>query len=279
MPDLEQHALGMLRASSFFVGIGKAHAQHGHDRARVAYRIVSGSQEAATRRESISPGGWTSASVVHDLRNPLATIFAGLEMLMSLDSAPPRVERVVANMSRAARRMNQLLTDLQEVALGNTSPVEACEIGDMIAAAWDAASTVAASATVRFELDSPETIHLPVARSRIERVFFNLFANACEAMPRGGEILIRVRKTRDCAVVSVEDTGPGIPESIRHCLFEPYVTAGKEGGLGLGLALARHAVRDHGGDLWIEPAAGARFVIQLPLAAGSITTTMGGSRL
>jgi signal transduction histidine kinase len=250
------------------MGIGQACARYGHDRARTAHRTISAFRETANRPEAIPPDGWTSASVLHDLRNPLATISAGLELLMSLDAAPPWVKRVVANTSRAAGRMRQLLADFEDAGRGSASPMEWCEIGEIIAAAWDAASTTPESAAVRFELDSPEAVSLPLVRSRMERVFFNLIANACEAMmPRGGKILIGVRSTAKCVLVSVEDTGPGIPEAIRRRLFEPYATAGKEGGLGLGLALARHAVRGHGGDLWVDPAAKARFLIQLPLAA------------
>src|SRR5580700_10276010 len=68
-------------------------------------------------------------------------------------------------------------------------------------------------------------------------------------------------------LIAVEDTGPGIPAGIRDRLFEPFVTAGKSHGLGLGLALSRETVLDQGGDMWTEPAAGARFVVRLPLPA------------
>jgi signal transduction histidine kinase len=106
---------------------------------------------------------------------------------------------------------------------------------------------------------------LPLVRSHIERVFFNLIANAFEAMPGGGTVRIGARKTGTSVLVELEDTGPGIPACIYDRLFEPFVTSGKEDGLGLGLALARQTVRNYGGDMWIEPAAGARFVIRLPL--------------
>jgi signal transduction histidine kinase len=96
-------------------------------------------------------------------------------------------------------------------------------------------------------------------------MFLNLITNALEAMPGGGEVRIAATRNRDCVLVAIEDTGPGIPHEIRDRLFEPFVTAGKPGGLGLGLALSRQSVLDHGGDMWIEPAAGARLVIQLPL--------------
>ena len=67
-------------------------------------------------------------------------------------------------------------------------------------------------------------------------------------------------------LIEVKDTGPGIPRAIRNRLFEPFVTAGKDHGLGLGLALSRQTLLDHGGDLRIEPARGARFVMSLPLS-------------
>ena len=67
-------------------------------------------------------------------------------------------------------------------------------------------------------------------------------------------------------IITVEDTGPGIDKSISARLFEPFVTAGKKNGIGLGLALSRKTVVDHGGDMWAESTtrAGARFVVRLP---------------
>jgi signal transduction histidine kinase len=64
---------------------------------------------------------------------------------------------------------------------------------------------------------------------------------------------------------STKGTGPGIPRAIRDRLFEPFITTGKQDGLGLGLALSGQTLLHHGGDIWTEPAIGARFVIRLPL--------------
>jgi K+-sensing histidine kinase KdpD len=86
-----------------------------------------------------------------------------------------------------------------------------------------------------------------------------------EARPSGGQIHIRAKTAGDYVLVEIEDTGPGIPPGIRDRLFEPFVTVGKRDGLGLGLTLARQTVLDHGGDMWAESAAGARFVTRLPL--------------
>ena len=103
-------------------------------------------------------------------------------------------------------------------------------------------------------------------RARMERVFANLFENAIDAMHSGGQISIRLLPDGDKnIVVCVEDTGPGINPALRSRLFQPFVTAGKKNGLGLGLALSRQTLLDHGGDMWAEAnGPGARFCLRLP---------------
>jgi signal transduction histidine kinase len=89
--------------------------------------------------------------------------------------------------------------------------------------------------------------------------------NAIEAMSGGGAIAVSAAAGPDSVVVTVRDTGPGIAPEIRSRLFQPFVTARKKSGLGLGLALARQAVVDHGGDMWADsPESGASFLFRLP---------------
>jgi signal transduction histidine kinase len=218
-------------------------------------------RRATTMPENICSLGWLPTSIVHDLRNPLGTIYAGATMLLDENSTPAQVKRLAGNIYRAAHRMRDLLADLTSVATGNGSTAEICDIREVIGMALEAMG----NQNVQILLDAPEVVEIRLVRSRIERVFVNLIANSVEAMPDGGEVRIGVRKAIGCALVAVEDTGPGIPCRIRDRLFAPFVTEGKENGLGLGLALSRHTILDHGGDMWIEPAAGARFVIRLPL--------------
>jgi nitrogen-specific signal transduction histidine kinase len=208
---------------------------------------------------------WISASIVHDLRNPLATVVAASEMLMELDSSSAQATRLAANIFRAAGRMRGLLADLAGASHGRGSTSEICKIRDIIAAACDAVLPVAEKHSVHILNHISGDTEVRLERSRIERVFFNLITNALEAMPHGGNISIDARKADQHVLIEVEDTGPGIPAGIRDRLFQPFVTLGKNHGLGLGLALSRQTVLDHGGDMWIEPAAGARFVIRLPL--------------
>jgi signal transduction histidine kinase len=216
-------------------------------------------------REAVSTIGWSSASILHDLRNPLATICAGAELLMDVDYTSIQMNRLAANMCRAAGRMRQLLADLPSVAWDNASTAEVCDIREVIAAASEAALAAMEQQSVEILLEVPDGIDLPLLRSHIERVLFNLIVNAFEAMPGGGTVRIAARKAATSVLIELEDTGPGIPACISDRLFEPLVTSGKQDGLGLGLAFARQTVRSHGGDMWTEPGAGARFVIRLPL--------------
>jgi signal transduction histidine kinase len=234
-------------------------------------RMIARSLRLERWQENTSDVEWLSASIVHDLRNPLGAICAAAEMLIEIDSGPTQVRRLATNIRRAAGRMRELLADLNSVARGNRPIAEACDIREVIAAASDAASADTKNHSVQILLEAPEGVELWLIRSRIERVFFNLIANSLEAMASGGQLRIIVRKAPNHVLIELEDTGPGIPRAIRDRLFEPFVTADKQNGLGLGLALSRQTLLNHGGDIWTEPASGARFVIRLPLQPGLCT--------
>jgi signal transduction histidine kinase len=226
---------------------------------------MNGRLESESWQENISALEKLSTSIVHDLRNPLGAIYAAAEMLIQVDALPTQVKRLATNIYRAAGRMRELLADLNSAARGDGPAAEICDIGEVIAAASDAASATTKNHNVQILLELSEGIELPLIRSRMERVFFNLITNSLEAMPTGGKLDIVSRKANGYVLIELEDTGPGIPRGIRDRLFEPFVTAGKQGGLGLGLALSRETVFNHGGDIWTEAAIGARFVICLPL--------------
>jgi signal transduction histidine kinase len=187
-------------------------------------------------RERISIMGWLSTAIVHDLRNPLGTVFAGAEMLMELDPASPNFKRLAANIYRAAGRMRELLADLADASAdasdGGKRPPELCKIRDVVASASEAALPALEKQNIQILNDMPSGVEIPRERSRMERVFFNLIANAVEAMPHGGKVRISARNAANCMLIEVEDTGPGIPAGIRDRLFEPFVT-GKSQGLGL----------------------------------------------
>jgi signal transduction histidine kinase len=228
-------------------------------------RMITLSLQQQKWRRNVSDVEWLSISIVHDLRNPLGAIYTAAELLVELDLGPTQAKRLANNIYRAAGRMRELLVDVNRVARGDRPKLETCDLRQVIASASDAASAITKDQNVRILLEVSEGIELPLIRSRIERVFFNLIANSLDAMASGGKLRIAARRTFDYVLIELEDTGPGIPRAIRDRLFEPFITAGKQDGLGLGLALSRQTLLSHGGDIWTEPSSGARFGIRLPL--------------
>lgn len=232
------------------------------------FNNMCGSIQSARRelihKEQIATIGRLSTSIVHDLRNPLAAIYGGAEMMVDSELPPPQVRRLAHNIYRASRRIQELLQDLVNVSRGKQNTVEVCRLRDVIGAAWDALASTAESQSVTALLNVPEDIELPLERSRMERVFVNLFSNSLDAMPQGGHIEIAARREGSMVLVEVGDTGPGISTELRASLFQPFHSS-KRNGLGLGLALSRQTVLDHGGDMWADGngSGGARFCLRL----------------
>jgi signal transduction histidine kinase len=174
------------------------------------------------------------------------------------------MKRLAQNIYRSSRRIQELLQDLVNVSRGKENAVEVCRLRDVIIAAWDVLARVAETQAVTLSVNVPEDIELPLERSRMERVFVNLFSNSLDAMPDGGRIEIVAHRDEAVVLVEVGDTGPGISNEVRASLFQPFHSR-KRNGLGLGLALSRQTVIDQGGDMWAdsEEAGGARFCIRL----------------
>jgi len=235
---------------------------------------IQQARQELIRQERISTIGRLSSSIVHDLRNPLAAVYGGAEMLVDSELTAPQVKRLAANIYRASRRIQELLQDLLNVSRGSARGAEICKLREVAEAGCESLLAAADTQRVQLQVEIPEAIELPLERNRMERVFANLAGNALEMMPDGGRILISASAANGFVIVEVRDTGPGIAPEIRHNLFEPFVSAGKKSGLGLGLALARQTVLDHGGDMWAEsePGGGACFRLRLPVTQAGRAT-------
>ena len=222
------------------------------------------------RQEQMDTIGRLGSSLVHDLRNPLAAIYGGAEMLIDGHLPAEHMNRIASNIYRASHRMQELLRDLLNVSRGETGNLEPCRLRDMVEAAVEAIEPV--SAGLRIKISIPEATEVVVDRTRAERVFTNLLSNAAEAMPDGGDVFVYIQEEAKNLMVYVEDTGPGVPEDVRSQLFRPFVTAGKRAGLGLGLTLSRQTMLELGGDLELVAATGpgARFRLRFPRAPAAL---------
>jgi len=204
-------------------------------------------------------------SFAHDLRNPLAAIHVSAELLVRSSLSQPQVHRLARNMYCASVRMRELLEQCLDHRRYAERRFEVADLRDVVAGAVDRIAVSAEFRSVRIVRDVAAGLLVSMDRPRIHRVLVNLLVNALEAMPQGGTIHISAASGRRSVLLRVRDTGPGISPEIRDRLFQPFATAGKTHGVGLGLAFSRQVAIDHGGEMWAEaPRRGASFVIRLP---------------
>jgi signal transduction histidine kinase len=165
----------------------------------------------------------------------------------------------------ASVHMKELLDEVLTRFRGTDRGVEPSDLGELVTSAVDKIALVAEAQSVEIVQNVPEDLVIPLDRQRIQRVLVNLLVNALNVMPDGGTIRISARLQHHSVLIKVRDTGPGIAPEIRDRIFQPFVTAGKAGGLGLGLAYSQQAVIDHGGRMWVESDRhGACFAFCLP---------------
>ena len=240
--------------------------------ARTFNRMAASIQES--RDEQVHSGqimavGRLAASIAHDLRNPLSAVVGGSEMLAEFDLKPEDIKQTATNINRAALRMEKLLVEIGQVARARKGEREECRAEDLVRAAVESQEARAAQLGVVIQQRvgdglRADDFRVRCEKSRVERVLVNLLANALEVMPDGGEISVSVGGDEATVWIEVADTGPGVPVEIRARLFQPFVTAGKKNGFGLGLALARETMLEHGGELeLLDSQRGARFRLRL----------------
>jgi signal transduction histidine kinase len=206
------------------------------------------------------------ASLVHDLRNPLSAIHGSAEVLISSRLSELQVRRIARNLFGASVRMKELLDEVLTRYNGTERRVDPSDLRELVTSAVDKVALVAEAQSVKIIQNIPENLEIAVDRQRIERVLVNLFVNALDVMPVGGSIRISAIPERHSVLIKVRDTGPGIDPKIRDRLFQPFATAGKSDGLGLGLSFSRQAVLDHGGQMWVESGGqGACLAFCLPI--------------
>jgi len=227
------------------------------------------------RQERLSTVSRLSSSLVHDLRNPLAVIYASSEMLSDTEFSPANVKRLGTNIFRSAAQVRFMLEDLVDASRGRPGKTEICPMVEIIRSAWEYVAARAERVGATVHIAVPEECVVVVERHRIERVFMNLFSNAIEAMADGGVVTVTARGGRKNVRVEVQDTGTGIDPQVLPNLFEPLSLGSKKGGMGLGLALSRQTVVDNGGDMGVDPAVtvGAKFWLVLPAGPTPVVPT------
>jgi signal transduction histidine kinase len=167
--------------------------------------------------------------------------------------------------------MKELLEEVLTRYRRTDRGVEQTDVRELVTSAVDKVVLVAEAQSVQIVQSVPENLMIILDRQRIQRVLVNLFVNALDVMTGGGTIRVSATPERHSVLIKVRDTGPGIAPELRNRLFQPFATAGKAGGLGLGLYFSRQAVIEHGGHMWLESGShGACFAFRLPMVLNGV---------
>ncbi len=221
------------------------------------------------QKDRLAQLGSAVAKISHDLRNILTTAQLFTDRLeVSEDPAVMRsAPKLMNSIQRAVNLCESTLAfGKAEEPAPSLSGVRVAElVGDVI----EGERVSSQDCDVSFAEDVPATMIIRADPEQMHRVLANLVRNArqaLEAAKGGGEIGVRAYETEDEWVLSVTDTGPGLPPKAREHLFQPFQGGTRKGGFGLGLAIAAELVRGHGGKLLLERTdeTGTQFAIHLP---------------
>jgi signal transduction histidine kinase len=226
------------------------------------------SQRKQIETERVAALGRAAHSISHDLRHHLAALVANAEFLYEAERLKLDRDEIYGEIRAASEQITELLDSLRDLASERRTIVpQPASIDQTIRRAIDAVQG-------RPELRSRSILMTTAGDmtgvfdpKKLERAFFNLTLNACEATPeRQGRIAIDISSVAESFEIRVSDNGSGIPASIRNTLFDPFVSAGKSNGTGLGLAIVSKVIHDHGGNVSVARTseAGTVFLIKLP---------------
>jgi len=216
-----------------------------------------------SRSERLATFGQLVGSIGHDLRNPLGVIESSLFLLRGRVGEDERVRKHIDRIGDQVRLSNEIISGLLDMVRDRPLPLERVPVTALLNCAAD---SVPRPAEVALAVQGFEGLDVVGDATQLRQALVNLILNAVQAASPAGEVRVRARREGSTAVIDVEDTGPGVAESVRGRLFEPLITT-KDHGSGLGLALVKRVAERHGGSVGHEacPGGGARFTLRLPV--------------
>jgi signal transduction histidine kinase len=255
-------------------------------------QVVELAQEVTAQKEiqarvlqagKLAAVGELAGQIAHEVNNPVAVISAKASLLLSDHRAEmsPKIAQELAKIAELAKRVAGIARGLLSYCRPSAATRIRLDVRGPIRKALAAIEEQAQRTSVRIDDRLPEK--MPVVKgnpNELEQVFLNLFANALDAMPKGGWLTLsippnaaRLPDGHPALAIEVADTGCGIAAEIREKIFEPFFTTKKErGGTGLGLSICLGVVRSHGGEIAIESKLwqSTRVTVTLPVDAPAI---------
>ncbi len=230
------------------------------------------------------------ATLAHELRNPLAPLRNGLEVIRLSTAGTGPLDKARAMMERQLAQMVRLVDDLLDVSRVSRGKIELrreeVDLATALAHAIETSQPLMADRRHRFRaVLPPEPIRVDGDPTRLAQVFANLLNNAAKYTEPGGEVELAVRFEGGAAVVTVRDNGVGIPADMISQVFDIFTQVDRslektQGGLGIGLSIAKRLVEMHGGTITVESRGkrhGSEFTVRLPARAAAATEAPGAA--
>jgi two-component system sensor histidine kinase PilS (NtrC family) len=232
------------------------------------------SMELTVRRsERLAGIGRLAANIAHEIRNPLASISGSVEVLRAQPGTDADARQLIDIAVREVDRVNGLISGLLDYARPRTEDRQRLDLGEMVTEIAKVFEQERRSAAIRVMLEVEPGVTIEGASGQLRQVLWNLLRNSVAAMPKGGDLRLSVSRRERTngatqALLSVADTGVGIPRQDLDHIFEPFFSR-RVDGTGLGLAITARIVEDHKGTIEIasEVGKGTTFVIRFVAAA------------
>lgn len=236
---------------------------------RAYVRKVEESQQALLRSEKMAAAGRLTASIAHEVNNPLQSVQNCLHLAGREDVSP---EKRKEYFDLARTEMDRLMKTMQRMLdyyRPGSNKMEKVNILELLNHVISLTTQQLGQREIEVQTIFPESLEpIFAVNSQIQQIFFNLILNAFDVMSGGGILSISARDVENGIEIQFEDTGPGITEDLRNNIFEPFYST-KDGGTGLGLTVSYNIVTAHGGTLDLVPGKGTGACFRLFLPKGN----------
>jgi len=230
-------------------------------------RRVEESQEALLRAEKMAAAGRLTASIAHEVNNPLQSVQNCLHIAGREDVSPEKRKEYFDLAREELERLMKTMQRMLDFYRPGAARMTHVDLLELLSHVLSLTSQQLGQRHIEVVTDLPKSLPgIYAVSSQVQQIFFNLVLNAFDAMPGGGTLTIQARALKNGIEMRFEDSGLGIPEEQRNDIFEPFFST-KDGGTGLGLTVSYNIVTSHGGTLDIVNGrgTGACFRLFLPM--------------
>jgi len=229
--------------------------------------------------ERMSAIGRMACSISHDMRHSLTAIYANAEFLERDDRCASARADLLLEIQEAVLAMTERIDSLLQFgSSGRKSPLVRARVSLVVEKAVAAVKFHPDGQNVSITVGKFPPAEADIDARNLESAIYNLLLNACQAATRSThvpEVQVHLTDVHERIYVTILDNGPGIPASVRRTLFDPFVTAGKPNGTGLGLTLARRIAEEHGGTVYLEESNREKTVFTLSLTKNRLSANSG----